>query len=537
MTNSDAAAPSGGRAVPTLLALIDNLGEGIMRVFAAPKGLDVAVGDIVIHDPADIARAEPGDVILGVGVNADRRDAIDLVEHAGVGGAAAVVVKCGTDASPALLDAANQAGVAVLGAVHEVGWGQLHSLLRTARSTGGPQLGPHSAASGDLFALANAVAAMAGGPTTIEDTQSTVLAYSSSDDPIDDARRETILGRRVPDEWIARLRADGVFRRLWASDDVVRIDYPDIPDLRTRLAIAVRAGSEILGSIWVLEGPRGFGPGAEAGLRDAARIAALHLIRHQSSEDLERRRRAEALRAAIDGRLPPELLSESIELGAGPVTVVAFELLDVEGAELALQAERAVNLIALYGEAYRRAAACVAHGRVIYVLVPTRGDSPRDELVRLATDMVERAEAALRVRMRAGVGTTIASLHDLPEGRAAADNVLQALADRDDRRQVAHIDDVRPDVVLLELKRRAEHLVEGKVQLMIEHDHAHQTAYAETLKAYLDAFGDVGRAAENVKVHANTLRYRLRRLVELFGFDLDDPVERLVAHLQLFLAE
>ena len=61
---------------------------------------------------------------------------------------------------------------------------------------------------GDLFALANAVALMVGGATTIEDRQSNVLAYSSADDPIDTPRRETILGRKVPDHWMARLRED-----------------------------------------------------------------------------------------------------------------------------------------------------------------------------------------------------------------------------------------------------------------------------------------------------------------------------------------
>ena len=34
-------------------------------------------------------------------------------------------------------------------------------------------------------------------------------------------------------------------------------------------------------------------------------------------------------------------------------------------------------------------------------------------------------------------------------------------------------------------------------------------------------------------VHANTFRYRLRRLAEVAALDLDDPVERLVVQLQL----
>ena len=53
--------------------------------------------------------------------------------------------------------------------------------------------------------------------------------------------------------------------------------------------------------------------------------------------------------------------------------------------------------------------------------------------------------------------------------------------------------------------------------------------------ANLDALGDVRLAADLVGVHPNTFRYRLRRLGALAGIDLDDPVERLVAHLQLHL--
>jgi DNA-binding PucR family transcriptional regulator len=36
-------------------------------------------------------------------------------------------------------------------------------------------------------------------------------------------------------------------------------------------------------------------------------------------------------------------------------------------------------------------------------------------------------------------------------------------------------------------------------------------------------------------VHPNTFRYRLRRLVEMFGVDLEDPDTRLLLHLQLRL--
>jgi DNA-binding PucR family transcriptional regulator len=54
-----------------------------------------------------------------------------------------------------------------------------------------------------------------------------------------------------------------------------------------------------------------------------------------------------------------------------------------------------------------------------------------------------------------------------------------------------------------------------------------------SLLAFLDALGDVRSAAGRMNIHPNTLRYRVRRAVEISGIALDDPVERLLAELQL----
>src|SRR5205807_518844 len=123
----------------------------------------------------------------------------------------------------------------------------------TSRSTGAAPSDGNETPVGDLFALANAVAAVVGGAVTIEDARSNVLAYSNLDQPIDEPRRQTILGRRVPEDWTRRLRDEGVFRDLWASDGVIRFGDPDA-GARMRLAVAIRAGTEVLGSIWVMEG-------------------------------------------------------------------------------------------------------------------------------------------------------------------------------------------------------------------------------------------------------------------------------------------
>ncbi len=313
-------------AEATLGDLVETV--GVLELLVAPHGLDVAIGEAVIHDPEEGWTGGASDVILAVGIDPTRPPAAALVDKAGGVGAAAVVVKTRERVGlESLLDAARMAGVALLAAPGDLAWGQLHALVRTAAATGGGD-DRSGAPIGDLFALANAVAAMVGGPVTIEDPRSTVLAYSNlADHDVDEGRRATILGHRVPEEWIRRQQDDGVFRKLFREHGVIRHHYAEL-GLKPRLATAIRAGDDILGSIWVQEGDRPFDAESEAALEEAARIAALHLLRHRSGADLERGRRSELLRAALEDRIAPDALSSLLRPTPGALTVVAVELLD-----------------------------------------------------------------------------------------------------------------------------------------------------------------------------------------------------------------
>ncbi len=521
----------------TLGRVLDQLGVGVLEVAAAPAGIEVDITDVVIHDAAYPAVAA-GSLVLGVGIDPRNAEAPATLRQLQASGAMGVIVKGNASA---LLDAATADDLTVLTIPTEMTWAQLHTLLRTTLATVRQAPAAVSGiALGDLFALANAVAAMVGGPTTIEDTRSTVLAYSSLDEPIDDARRDTILGRRIPDEWMQRLTDDGVFRRLYSGTDPVLLDYSDVmPGFANRLALAVRAGDEVLGSIWVADGGPGFGPDAEAALREAADLAALHLLRTRASADLERQHRGELLRAALEGRAAPESLAAAVDLGAtSGVTVVAFELLEsTDDASTQVRAERVMNLISLHCEAYRRAAASVAVGAVVYVLLPELGEPDRPRLEAFVRDVVTRTAEASRTPLRAAIGATVSGLRDVAQSNREAGEVLRAMRSGDTD-VVGTADALRSRIVmqtLSDLTRSEPDFQAGRVAVLREHDRDKQTDYVVTLRAYLDNFGDVPAAAASLSVHPNTFRYRLRRLVEVAQLDVDDPVERLVAHLQLTL--
>src|SRR3546814_6988839 len=88
-----------------------------------------------------------------------------------------------------------------------------------------------------------------GGPITIEDRDTIVLAYSGGQQDVDEARIGTILGRQVPVHYRDAIAATGVFEKLRTSDEVIVLDLPE-EHMVARAVIAVRNDNRLTGSIW-----------------------------------------------------------------------------------------------------------------------------------------------------------------------------------------------------------------------------------------------------------------------------------------------
>jgi DNA-binding PucR family transcriptional regulator len=151
--------------------------------------------------------------------------------------------------------------------------------------------------------------------------------------------------------------------------------------------------------------------------------------------------------------------------------------------------------------------------------------------------------AALGARVQGAVGSLMERLADVPDSRAEADRVLDAMG-RDLERhldwEVATISDVRSRVLIGETLARLREdpsLRDPRVSRLIEYDRAGGADLVHSLLAYLEAFGDARAAAERLHIHPNTLRYRVRRAASVSGIDLGDPGERLFTQLQLLMEQ
>jgi DNA-binding HxlR family transcriptional regulator len=80
---------------------------------------------------------------------------------------------------------------------------------------------------------------------------------------------------------------------------------------------------------------------------------------------------------------------------------------------------------------------------------------------------------------------------------------------------------------------RAEEVLADTVLPLLEYDHRYRTQLMDTLEAYLDCNASISMAAERLFAHRHTVRYRLDRVRELTGLDVDSVTGR--EHLMLGL--
>lgn len=531
----------------TLERVLDDLGSTFLRAVTPVPDPDRRVGGVTIHDPLDEQAVPEGAIVLGVAV-IDPGQVRSLLPELGERRVAALVLREPVTLAAATLAAAQEHRVAVLALTRGASWTQLAGLLRSIVHEGPPVAAADDDTlqrlpSGDLFSLANAIAALLDAPVTIEDRSSRVLAFSGRQDEADPSRIETILERQVPQRYAQRLTDAGFFKEMFSSTGPVHIDLTreDGEQFLTRAAIAVRAGDEVLGSIWAaVHEP--LGPERAAALTDAAKVVALHLLRIRAGSDAERRLRADLLGSALEGGDRAAGALDRLGLGDSDVVVLAVGTApdpedDLDGvSQREVSRQRVSDAVAMHLAAVHPRSCCALLGGTTYGLLPVAEAATGIATARrLATDFLTRLGD--RTPVHIGISAVATGSRELPPARRGADRALRVLQEQaSPRSRVAALEDVHVEALLLELRDAVTARGEGAsgpLARLVAHDRVHGADLLRTLRVWLDTMGDVSAAAQTLHIHPNTFRYRLRRLAEIAEMDLEDPDVRFAAMLQL----
>ncbi|BBX72490.1 transcriptional regulator [Mycobacterium shinjukuense] len=506
----------------TLVSLVD-----------APRGLDLPVTSAALIDSDDVrlglaAAASSADVFFLLGITDD--EAARWVDNqARERAPVAIFIKRPSDS---LVARAVRAGSAVVAVEPRARWERLYRLVNHVLEHHRDQATEDSGA--DLFGLAQSVADRIHGMVSIEDAQSHVLAYSASNDEADELRRLSILGRAGPPEHLEWIAQWGIFDALRADAKVVRVaERPEL-GLRPRLAIGIhqpstgaRRPSVFVGAIWVQQGAQPLADDADEVLRGAAVLAARIMARLATRPSTHARRVAQLLGLADGEPGDEELIGRELGLATtGSAAVIGFDTV-AAGARHA----RLADVLALSASAFRRDAQVASKGSRVYVLLPqTAGARSVRSWVR---GIIGTLRAELDVDLRAAIAAPVAGLSAVESARIEVDRVLDS-AERHPSSfgRVTSLDEARTTVLLDEIVTSVAadaRRVDPRVRELCTHD----PVLAETLRVYLDSFGDVGAAARTLRVHPNTVRYRVRRVEQLLSTSLADPDVRLLFSLGL----
>lgn len=506
-------------AAVSLHMLISRLGAGVVGL-AAGATADAAVRGVQVHDPLRPGSPHVGDVVLGVGVEPGRAEA--LARELAAQGAAGLLVKADAEQL-----APTSTPLVIVNPVVE--WARLVELILTALDSAGDEE--------SLFALCDAVSARCGGPVVLHDDRFRLVAYSSGQDLNDPIRRDTILGRQPPADVLDRLRAIGAVDRLQAGDVVV-LEGPELlPDAPRRAGIGVRTQAELLGSLWV-QLAVGQLPD-EVALQECADSAALALVR---------RRHARAERSRGEDELFQRLLMTgdgSVELALrldadpdSPSVLVGVALPAAGELQRSVLGDRFAGLVRGFASAYRFRMCTTVLDGTLYALRTLLPDEPPAQLGRAVGQLHEQLT-------RLGAGRVVIALGDpgplraVVQTRRDVDRLLLLLQVGVVHGDIARAGECREALELQTLRelleQTGEPLSEGPLRRLIQHDSTHGNQLVPTLRAWFDTGGDVPLAGELLRLHANSVRYRLKRIQEISGLDLTNPHQRFVAELQLRL--
>ena len=502
----------------TLDRLVNVLGGYGIRLRFCSVSRVTELSSVVLHETTADRNVVTGDVLLAVAAHS-----VEEAVRWAVSAHASVVLVRGTGDHSPFPETGD--AVAVLTVDDPTAtWSELAAVVyglvlegRETESGRGPT---------DLFALADRVAEAVGAAVTIEDRLSIVLAYSRMQQHADSARVDTIMSRQAPQQLRALLEKRGVFAHLTKSDEPLFVPGEAEHGLAGRMVAAARTGRRLLGSVWVAT-PTPLDQTRRAALADAAQTVALHLLRSRASADLERQVESALVIQLLEGSADAATTASRLGLPlAGLRVIAAHARVGVDpDAALLLLFERATS-----GFGWSRPSRSALSGNTVYTVLPA-ADAER------ARRWVSTLSSALPEQATISAGISgVARAVELTEACPEADECLALHETRSSKGPAPAYDDAWQEILLQRLRtvaRSARTPARGPVVDLRRHDVKHGTQYVATLHAWLEAMGDLVEASEQLGVHENTVRYRLRKMAEVTSLDLANASSRMAMMIEL----
>jgi hypothetical protein len=383
---------------------------------------------------------------------------------------------------------------------------------------------------GDYQELVDEISELLGAPATLESRDFELIAFGAYDSEgdldasaLDPVRTRSILTRRSTSAVRTWFEGFGITR----ATGPVRIPRtPEAGVYRGRICLPVRHRGVVLGYVWLLESEPGPTERQLTAAMDVTvRIGALLADEAQHGADLTRELRA--VLTAERGWQQDMAVAE-LRTALGPradalhtvVCVAPWPSADPDDAPSVRTVPGATALCTVPWGAASQSLALLVRLRSADVLTPA---------VTAAGRLLERARQLDRGATAAsGVAPARTGLAELATAWREALAAARAALAEPRLGPVAEWTRIGPFRLLTALPPEVAH--DPAVDLLLSPAHRE---LARTAEIYLDCAGQATRTAAELGIHRQTLYYRLSRVEQLTGLDLDDGEDRLLLHMAL----
>ncbi|MBP1232896.1 hypothetical protein JOE40_002540 [Arthrobacter sp. PvP102] len=517
-------------AAATVDDILSDLPLGFASLILRPSRADSPIERFLIVDSDDETSDGGAAFVLLIGVRG--RSALPALRRLLKDPPLVIAVK----GSPGELEEAEEllraAGTGLLLVDPAADWDRLLSIAKDRITPRSYQSEVLTLLEEDLFAIAQTTARLTSSHVVIEDAANKVLAYSTVTNDIDELRKASILARRGPRKYELLLKDLGAYRELHRTRLPVRVPARPQDGLRERIAITLFAGDRIMGYIWLQETGDGFGADVDYVLTGSAARASAELIRYRNQQSVHMRQDriarilsgpAEAAASAHSEKIPADRPAALVLLGMSAT--------DAQADDAALKHGELANLASIHAAAYKQSAVVGQFNGDTAVIIPALQSANAEAGLRsLAEAIVRDAGKHLGISPFAAVGPIAPDLLSIHSVTAKTEALLGCMR-RSGTAGVATVDDFEVDILFQEALENftASAFRHRSLWSLLRHD----GELAETLRVYFEASLDVSECARRMKLHKNTVYYRISKASRVTGLNFTDPRHSLVALLHI----
>lgn len=310
-----------------------------------------------------------------------------------------------------------------------------------------------------------------------------------------------------------------------------------------RVMAPIVAGGETLGYVSVLDSGGGFEDLDFVAVEHAATVYALQFMQNRVACQVEEKIRGQFVEDLVYGRLDEgEILQRALYLGYDPRSFYQVMIVQVyagpAGEDSGLDPVVNRDFSGLPANALRVIRECTrdqgfrfiaARSNPMLVLVETGAGPRKQGVLDLAEAVHRRVKAELgATSVIVGIGGPARGVRDLQMSYRQAEKAFRIARRLKWDDAVVPFDSIGAYQVFLHVDRQEvlRDYVAQTLGPLLAYDREKNGSLVATLKAFAGCNFNLQKTAQHLFIHINTLKYRMQRIREIGGLNLDNPEQR-----------